>query len=359
MDIKLPPLTQENLTILTRLDRSQGAWSAGRGVSQAGLNRLAEAARVQSVAASCRLAGVRVSDVEVAGMLRGDSVPLRDAGDVLGYAAALDQTLPGRERLLVAEDLCRLHALMMGGDPTAPPSTWRHSALVREAFDGEGKATGRIFSTLPPRMVREKVDELMTWLEFELRTADQHPVLVIGAFLVLLLAVSPFERGNGRLTRLLGVLLLRRAGYDHLRYASLESRFEELREGYHQAFDQAQAWIWTAEANLTPWLSFFLGTLDRQRERVEARIELERKVEDYPPLQRAILETVRDHGSVNAALLLLATGANRNTLKDNVRRLVERGVLEKTGDRRGTRYRIATGDHARPAMIPGAPREFH
>ena len=51
------------------------------------------------------------------------------------------------------------------------------------------------------------------------------------------------------------------------------------------------------------------------------------------------VQEVRD---VDAALLLKATGANRNTLKDNLRRLVQRGVLQKTGQRRGTRYRMAT-----------------
>ena len=92
--------------------------------------------------------------------------------------------------------------------------------------------------------------------------------------------------------------------------------------------------------------------LDRHRESVEAKIALERQVQDYPPLQRAILETVREHGNVGAALLLKATGANRNTLKDNLRRRVQRGVVEKTGLRRGTRYRMSSGE--RPAPM-GAP----
>ena len=52
------------------------------------------------------------------------------------------------------------------------------------------------------------------------------------------------------------------------------------------------------------------------------------------------METVRRHGTAEAGLLLRTTGANRNTLKDNLRRLVQAGVLEKMGERRGTRYRI-------------------
>ena len=60
---------------------------------------------------------------------------------------------------------------------------------------------------------------------------------------------------------------------------------------------------------------------------------------------------ISEHGVVDAGLLIQATGANRNTLKDNLRRLVERGLLEKSGQRRGTRYRLATVDVAKPAVL--------
>jgi DNA-binding MarR family transcriptional regulator len=89
--------------------------------------------------------------------------------------------------------------------------------------------------------------------------------------------------------------------------------------------------------------------LDRHRARVEAKVNLEREASELSPLQRSIMDTVREHGTVDAGLLLKATGANRNTLKDNVRRLVAQGVLEKTGERRTTRYRLASQHPARSA----------
>ena len=74
---------------------------------------------------------------------------------------------------------------------------------------------------------------------------------------------------------------------------------------------------------------------------------LELRSYDLPPLQRAILETVREHGTAAAGLLLVSTGANRNTLKDNLKRLVDRRLLERVGQRRGSYYRLATGDERR------------
>ncbi len=339
-------ITPEILKCVSELDRFQGRLSARPAAAAKRLQRIEEAARVRSVAASCRLAGIRVTDADVAGLLRGEDPTIPDASAIHGYAAAMTAPLGSPGRLLATDDVRGLHARCLGGEGLSP---WRSRAHHREEFDADGRATGRILPTLPPRMVESKTEELVTWLELELRTGEQHPVLVIGAFFNFFMAISPFEIGNGRLARLLAGHLLERVGYRAIRYASLESEIEGLRESYYEAMDLAQTRIWTPEAAVTPWLLFFLEVLDRHRQRVEIKLELERAVETYPPLQQAILAVVREHGSVDAGLLIKATGANRNTLKDNLRKLVERGVLERTGQRRGTRYRLGTG----AAVSPG------
>jgi Fic family protein len=343
VDVRIP-VSQEILTEVSWLDRFQGAWSARQTMSSERLRRLEEAADVQSIGSSCRLAGIRVQDTEVAALLRGERLSVLDASEILGYAAALRQPLPGPGRLLSSDDLRRLHAVMMGwAGNGSDRSPWRQSPLHREAFDAEGQTLGHVFATLPPRLVEEKTEELLTWLEFELRAGERHPVLVVATYLLYFFAISPFEKGNGRMMRLLGRHLLRRAGYDYVPYASIEREIDELRVDYYGTIATAQTRLWTGEADLEPWLRFFLQVLARHRRRVGAKMDLEREDQDLPPLQLAILETVREHGTADAALLIKATGANRNTLKDNLRRLVRRGVLERTGQRRGTRYRMAAG----------------
>ena len=353
MNLELP-VSRHILTVVAKLDHFQGLFSSQPFIPVERLRRIEEAVRILSVGASCRLAGIPVSDTEVAGLLRGESAALRDAKEILGYARALEQESSVSSGLLGTRQISELHAEMLGAARPAMPSAWRKQRLHRESFDARNRATGRVFPTLPHRMVQEKTEELMTWLECELRSREQHPVLVIGAFVLYFLSISPYERANGRMARLLGNLLLRREGYRAIPYASLEKTMEERREEHDGALLQSQTGLWTEQADLTPWLDFFLDVLDRHRESVEAKIALERQVQDYPPLQRAILEAVREHGDVGAALLLKATGANRNTLKDNLRRLVQRGVLEKTGLRRGTRYRLSSGDRPAP-LVRDAP----
>ena len=336
------PVSPEFTKDVARLDRTQARWAAQDVID---VDRLAELAAVtctESVGASCRLAGIRTTDAEVASVLEGKNNSQRQGRELLGYAAALQLSLPGNDNLLDAEQIRRLHAVMLGADGSQP-SLWRSQVLYREGFDAKGRSTGQVFTTLPVRLIDEKVEQLLTWLEFELRSGDSHPVLVVGNFLLGFLSASPFEKGNGRIVRLLAGHLLRRAGYDYISYASLESQMEQRRAMYHDGLALGQRRIWISEADSTPWLDYFLQALEGHREVIETMLALERPVDEYPPLQRRILETVREHGKVDAALLIQSTGANRNTLKDNLRRLVRGGVLEKTGERRGTRYQLSSG----------------
>jgi Fic family protein len=340
------PVTQEILATISRIDRFQGEWSSGTPLSAERLASLKKASMIQSIASSCRLTGIHVSENDVAGLLQDGSSALPDADAVHGYAAAMNESFAESAKLLSAAHLERINALILGHSGGGESqSLWRTEPLHREAFDAHGRVmSGWVFPTLPPHLIKEKTEDLLTWIEFELRQGERHPALVIAAFVLAFLAISPFARANGRTARVMMGLLLQRAGYTYIPYASLESRIEGSREAYLEALMQARARLWSGDADIEPWLLFFLKMMDSHRERLETKLALERQAQTFPPLQREILETVREHGSVDAALLLRATGANRNTLKDNLRRMVNRGVLEKTGQRRGTRYQLAVFD---------------
>jgi len=349
------PVSQSTLSIVSRIDRFRGDWSANPGVPSERLERMRQAARIQSIGASCRLSGIHISDHEVAGVLRMESVPLPDTRAVIGYEDAINFDLEG-PGLLDMATLQRLNATVLAvgkegpGENPSEECCWRRQPSHCETFDANGQATGRVIPILPPRMIEETLEELLTWFELEMREGKRHPLPVIATFVLGLLAICPFEFGNGRTIRALTGHLLLRAGYSYAPYASLESQMEDLRQVYYSAFDQSQSGIWTGAADFSPWLDYFMELLDRHRSRVEAKVNLERESSELSPLQQSILDTVREHGTVDAGLLLKATGANRNTLKDNVRRLVTRGVLEKTGERRTTRYRLASQHPARNAM---------
>ena len=351
MDVKLP-VNPEILKSISRIDHFRGVWAGGTTVGPERLSQLQRAARAQSVASSCRIAGVRATDAQVVSLLSGTVDTSLDQEELLGYAVAMDQAFPKSGPLVTVDEVASLNAVLLGKPGNPPtPSALRDMPLHQEVFDSDGRALGRVLQTLPPRLVRDKFEDVISWLELELRAGEQHPLLVVAAFFVYLIAISPFERGNGRTARLIALHLLRRHGYGFADYASLERVFDESRFEYYDAIDHAETKIWTEEADLAPWLAYFVASVDTLVSRVQAKLDHEVRARELPPLQQAILATIREHGSGAAALLMASTGANRNTLKDNLRRLVDRGLLERIGSKRGTFYRLPGLEAAPPPSV--------
>jgi len=348
MDVRMP-VNPEILKSLGKIDRFREIWAGGTPVPPEQLAKLRENARLQSVAASCRIAGIRACEADVAVVLAGGPSTVPERAELTGYAAAMNRSFPAGGPIVTFDELAALNAVVLGkpGNPP-PPSALRETPLHLELFDAGGRALGRVLQTLPPRLLQDKIEDLVSWLEIELRSGEQNPLLVAGTFFIYATSISPFERGNGRSFRVILPHLLRRAGYGFLDYASLERVFEETRFGYYDAIDQAQTKIWTDEANLTPWLLFFVESIHAVALRLQTKIDLETRARELPPLQRAILDTIRENGMGAAALLMATTGANRNTLKDNLRRLVDRGLLERIGSKRGTVYKLSSDEPVSP-----------
>ena len=149
------------------------------------------------------------------------------------------------------------------------------------------------------------------------------------------------QDGNGRLSRVLTTLLLLQSGYAYVPYSSLESVIEQNKEAYYLALRQTQVTIRTDVPDWQPWLSFFLTSLAEQVKRLARKVEREKIVlATLPNLSLQIVEFAREHGRITIGEATKLTGANRNTLKQHFRALVEQSHLNQQGSGRGAWYEL-------------------
>src|SRR5271154_5571028 len=140
------------------------------------------------------------------------------------------------------------------------------------------------------------MSELIAWTSDAYSSRQLHPLLVTAIFTVVLLEIHPFQDGNGRLSRILTTLMLLRAGYAYVPYSSLESVIEQSKETYYMSLRRTQGTIRADAPDGNPWLEFFLRALQRQKQRLEKKMERERiMLANMPELSVLILELVREH----------------------------------------------------------------
>ena len=98
-----------------------------------------------------------------------------------------------------------------------------------EAFGPDGKSLGVVFETATPFETAGWMKDLVEWFNQSVQEETQHPLILIGVFIVVFFAIHPFKDGNGRLSRVLTTLLLLRAGYSYVPYSSMETIIEATR----------------------------------------------------------------------------------------------------------------------------------
>ena len=341
-------ITNEILGLIAEIDEFKGTWRAIGRIAPERLSSLRRVATIESIGSSTRIEGAKLSDRKVEQLLTNieiKSFATRDEQEVAGYADAMEIVFANWEAIDFTENhIKQFHRDLLKYSDKDERHRGEYKMLPNhvEAFSPDGKSLGVVFETAPPFDVPRLMGELIGWTRTSLDQGDIHPLLVIAIFVVVFLEIHPFQDGNGRLSRILTTLLLLRAGYAYVPYGSLESVIEQSKEAYYLALRQTQGTIRTGAPDWQPWVVYFLKALQQQKNRLEKKIERERVIlGDLPDLSVQILEVAREHGRVTISEAAKATGASRNTIKDHIKALTEKGHLARHGAGRGTWYSLA------------------
>ena len=338
-------ITDEFLKIIAELDEFKGAWKAIGQIAPEQLTNLRRVATIESVGSSTRIEGARLSDRDVSRLLANISIKAfstRDEQEVAGYAEVVETVVQHADAMTLSENHIRqLHRDLLKYSDKDERHRGDYKTLPNnvEAFGPDGEQLGVIFATASPFETPRLMQELVAWTNENLDSRKHHPLLTIAVFVVVFLAIHPFQDGNGRLSRILTTLLLLRSGYAYVPYSSLESVVEQTKDAYYLALRQTQGTIRSDAPNWQTWIDYFLRALQSQKLRLEKKIEREHLIlGDLPSLSITIMELVRERGRVSVADIVKATGVSRNTIKDYFKALTKSGHLVRHGAGRGTWY---------------------
>ncbi len=341
-------ITTATLRTIAEIDEFKGAWTAFGRLAPERLNNLRRVATIESIGSSTRIEGAKLSDREIDQLLSKIDVTAfasRDEQEVAGYAAAMETVFAHYDTIDLTENhIKQLHRDLL--QYTAKDE--RHRGAYKtidnhvEAFGPDGESLGIVFETATPFETPAQMEALVAWTRNAIAEGELHPLIIISVFVVVFLAIHPFQDGNRRLSRILTTLLLLRVGYEYVPYVSLESIIEKTKDDYYRALRRTQGTLRTDSADWQPWLDYFLGALRSQKRTLDEKIKRERILLDpLPPLSLEIFDIARTQGRVTVAEAAKISGTSRNTVKDHLKALTESGHLARHGAGRGTWYALA------------------
>lgn len=338
-------ITAQVLSLISELDEFKGAWRSLGTLAPERLSALRRVATIESIGSSTRIEGSKLSDNEISQLLNDIKIKkfeTRDEQEVAGYAEVMETVFSHADNIDLSENhIKQLHRdlLIHSNKDERHRGDYKTHPNNVSAFDEDGNEIGIVFKTATPFDTPRLMEELVGWINKALDEKQLHPLLIIAIFTVVFLEIHPFQDGNGRLSRVLTMLLLLRNGYLYVPYSSLESVIEQTKESYYLALRNTQSTIRSDNPDWQPWIDYFLRALQKQKQRLETKIKREKiLIETLPELSIQILELSKEHGKLTISQIIKLTGANRNTLKKQLKALVDAQHLKQHGKGKGTWY---------------------
>jgi len=250
------------------------------------LENLRTVAKIESSESSNRIEGIVVSRQRVEDIVNHSKELLknRPEQEVAGYRDALQLIHDAAEHIPVSSNVVlQLHSLTCKYAPN-PGGEWKSTdnEIVEIASTGEREIRFKAVSAVQtPYAMKDW--ELFYW--DAIQTID--PLIVVPLSILDFLCIHPFLDGNGRVSRLLTLLLLYKADYQIGRYVSLERVIEQSKESYYETLQKSSKNWHDGKHDVKPWLHYFWGIL------IRAYRELDEKVSDTKGGKGAKTEMIR------------------------------------------------------------------
>lgn len=332
------------LSKIRRIDEFNGTWKAIQMLSPDRLSTLKHSATIESIGASTRIEGVTLSNAEIETFLKNmktTSFRSRDEQEVAGYADLIAVIFENYEKIDISENFIKqLHSILLkfAEKDESHRGEYKTSTNSVGAFI-DGKLKAIIFETASPFETPFLMKNLIEWHD-DMLAKDWHPLVVIGIFIVVFLAIHPFQDGNGRLSRILTTLMLLKNNYQYVPFISLENIIEDNKADYYSALQQTQKTLRSSNPDFYPWLSFFFMILEKQMNLLKKRIKEIKGIQKLPKISEDIFNAIQTHQQLSIAQLSELLGINRNTIRNHVYQLVHDKYLKQNGQGRSVFYTI-------------------
>lgn len=295
-------------------------------------------ARVQSIKTSNAIEGIITTDERIAELASGTTAPLdHDEQEITGYRDALDYIHRYYRELVVSERTAiELHRMILSYVPNAKIGYKTTDNVIADR-DESGKYHVR-FRPTSALDTPEDMEQLMLAYAIAHDDARVNKLLLIACFILDFLCIHPFSDGNGRVSRLLSLLLLYQEGYDVGKYVSFEKQINDHKAWYYESLrESSQGWQ-ENQSDYTPFMENFLAMLLGCYQEFDSRFLL---VGDRPATKRERVEHAVQESFFPLAkkdLIKLLPDISPSTIESVLGALVKEGKAKKVGTFRNARY---------------------
>ena len=332
-------LTPEIVSSLAQIHEQKGQQNLFIEAHKDALTELLEIAKIQSTEASNRIEGIITTDERLKKIVRDKTAPRnRNEREIAGYRDVLATIhenydfIPLRPNMILQlhRDLYKFNNPGFGG-------SYKTSDNIIAEEQADGTRLVR-FQPVPAWETPEALETLCNVFNDALNDPDMDPLLLMPMFILDFLCIHPFNDGNGRMSRLLTLLILYRSGYIVGKYISLEKLIADHKESYYEALQDSDAGWHERTNDYLPFTRYMLGIIIAAYRDFADRVQIPvTKGFSKPDRVREIIRnSIRK--LTKAEIMAQCPDVSERTVERALASLQESGEVIKIGGGRYTSY---------------------
>lgn len=324
---------------ISQIDRFDASWASIEKKEGQSLKQLKSIATVRSVGASTRIEGSKLSNEEVEVLLNNFNITNlsdRDSQEVVGYFEVFDLISESHALIDISESSIKnLHKLLLkyGTKDEWHRGDYKQHSNAVEAKLPDGSRHVIFNTTEPGYATRDAMRSLIEWYNIDDIT---HPLVKGAIFSYEFVSIHPFQDGNGRLSRLLSMLLMLKNGYNWVKYVSIEHEIENRKTDYYRVLRSCQAQ--RPNEDVSDWILFLFRTLINIQEQLMKKLEAHGIETKLAPREKSILTFIGNNPGCKSGEIAKRLNIPSPTVKRILPSLIENNLIEKHGSGPGTNY---------------------
>lgn len=300
---------------------------------------LEKIARVQSVKGSNAIEGIITTDARIKEIVDGNSAPLNHSErEIAGYRDALDEIHTSHAQMSFSENLIlHIHEVMTSIAGYDLSGKYKEEDNLIMEIDESGRRKVR-FTPVSAAETKEAMEQLVLAYMEARDNPKVNKLLLIPCVILDFLCIHPFGDGNGRVSRLLSLLLLYKSGYDVGKYVSFEEQINKSKDYYYIALEESSKGWHSNENSYFEFMKNFLSTLYRCYKELDNRFSTVngKKLSKTERIEQTVLNSILPVSKSEICEVL--QDVSPTTVEAVLGKMVKTGSIVKLGQARATKY---------------------
>lgn len=296
-------------------------------------------AKIQSVKSSNAIEGIVTSDQRIAEIVNHSSAPLdHDEAEIAGYRDALNLVHGNFLELdFCKADILGLHKKMLSPSGAEDAGKFKTSDNLIIEVDSLGRRSVR-FRPIPAKETEAAMEQLeLAYLDAQ-NNSNVNQLLLAPCVILDFLCIHPFRDGNGRMSRLLSLLLLYKNGFDAGKYISFEEQINLQKVFYYESLRESSVGWNENQNDYFPFIKNFLSMLYMCYKELDKRFAIVngKRVSKTARIEATILESLT--ALSKAEICKIHPDISATTIEAVLGKMLKGGEIRKVGSGRSTRY---------------------